>query len=121
MDWASFITDVLIVAIAALVGWAWKVYIQPWLIDHHLTEAAEIAVRAVEAIYGRYNGEEKLQAALKRLEDSGFDIDAQGVLDAVKAAWQKLNSEMIANGEKAITEITIASADETEIEQDDDF
>ena len=73
---------------------------KPFLVKQNLTVLAEIAVYAVEAEWGRGNGEKKLQAALERMKENGYDVNSQAVIDAIKAAWYKLNLEMIESGEK---------------------
>lgn len=102
-DW----TDVIIAAIglvAALLGcgaaWCWRRWVRPWLEQRELTEAAEIVVWAVEAIMGRYCGEEKWYAALERMKERGWNIDSQEVLDALKSAWKALDLKQIISGEK---------------------
>lgn len=72
----------------------------PWLKDKRLYDAAVIAVQAAEAIYGRYNGDEKLKAALDSLAERGYDIESDKVLEAVKAAWKQLDQAMYLDGEK---------------------
>ena len=73
---------------------------KPFLVKQNLNVLAEIAVYAVEAEWSRGNGEKKLQATLDRMKDSGYDVNSQAVIDAIKAAWYKLNLEMIDSGEK---------------------
>ena len=45
---------------------------------------------AVEALLGRYTGDDKWQLALEKMEALGWNVDAQQVIDALKAAWQKI-------------------------------
>ena len=73
---------------------------KPFLVKQNLNVLAEIAVNAAEAEWRRSNGEKKLQAALDRMKDNGYDVNSQTVIDAIKAAWYKLNLEMIGSGEK---------------------
>ena len=98
----KIILEAVITLAVCLAWYAWQKYVKPWLTQHRLAEAAEIAVDAAEAIFGRYHGEEKLQEALEQLEAAGFDITAEDVLNAVKAAWQRLNTSQIAAGEKQV-------------------
>ena len=98
----QMLVEAFFVLFTVLAWFAWHRYVQPWLEEHHLIEAAEVAVAAAEAIYGRYHGEEKLQEALNQLKEAGFDISADNVLNAVKAAWQRLNTSQIAAGEKQV-------------------
>ena len=82
--------------IAALVAY----HVVPWLKSKNLYEAAVIAVHAAEALYGRYNGSEKLAAALKMLADKGYKVDTTEVQNAVQAAWKQLDIAMYNDGEK---------------------
>lgn len=84
----------------ALMYIAFNKYLKPWLIQNNLVTAAQVAVQAAEAMYGRYNGEQKLRQALSQLKKNGFDIEADDVLSAVQAAWSKLNIDQIAAGIK---------------------
>ena len=97
----------VIVAVAALfylaATLAWKRYIRPWLITKGVTnvdELADMAVRAAEALIGAGHGEEKWKMALEKLSQMGLDVNADVVLDAVKAAWYKLNLQQILAGIK---------------------
>lgn len=94
------IFEALAILLVTLCWFAWNKYVKPWLVSHHLYEAATIAVSAAEAIYGRYNGDQKLEEALEQLRKAGWDVSSASVINAVKAAWQKLNTSQIAAGEK---------------------
>lgn len=76
----------------------------PWLKDKRLYDAAVIAVNAAEALYGRYNGDQKLEAALNSLKERGYDIESDKVLEAIRAAWKQLDQAMYLDGEKKIEE-----------------
>ena len=65
-------------------------------------DAAKFAVMAAEAGYGRGGGADKLVYALKALKDKGYNIETQEVLDAIEAAWQKLDIDEYAAGIKKI-------------------
>lgn len=107
IDWTALVVAVIGVigtALSALLGRVWVRYVKPWLEQRELTDAAKIIVEAVEAIFGRYCGEQKWQAALEKMVERGFNIDSDIVLDALKAAWQQLDMAMIAAGEKKINE-----------------
>lgn len=107
IDWTALVVAVIGVigtAASALLGRVWVRYVKPWLEQRELTDAAKIIVEAVEAIFGRYCGEQKWQAALEKMVERGFNIDSDIVLDALKAAWQQLDMAMIAAGEKKINE-----------------
>lgn len=103
---SSEMLKIIIEAIATVVisigMYLFNRYAKPWLKTNNLEAAAMVAVNAAEAMYGRYNGEQKLKAALQKLKDRGFNIDAQEVLDAVHNAWRKMNTQQIAAGEKDI-------------------
>lgn len=88
--------------VAGAIAYCWRRWVHPWLELHHLEEAAEIVVNAVEAIFGRYVGDVKWDEAIKRMEGMGFVVDDQRVLDALKAAWKKLDMAQLAIGEKEI-------------------
>lgn len=110
---AYIIMEATIVIIMTVSICLFNKYIRPWLEQNNLMHAAQIAVAAAEAMYGRYNGKEKLNEALAQLRNKGFDIDADDVIHAVQAAWQKLNTSQIAAGEKeAIVKVLVE--DETE-------
>ena len=101
----KIIMEIIITVAVAAVWYAWYRYIKPWLETNHLMEAATIAVSAAEALYGRYHGAEKLEAALAQLKEAGWDITSDEVLNAVRAAWQKMNTSQIAAGEKEVSVI----------------
>ena len=107
----KIIMEIIITVAVAAVWYAWTKYIKPWLETNHLMAAATIAVSAAEALYGRYHGAEKLEVALVQLKEAGWDITRDDVLNAVRAAWQKMNTSQIAAGEKEAN---------TENEQDDE-
>lgn len=79
----------------------------PWLKDKKLYDAAVIAVDAVEAIYGRYGGEQKLEAAIQILIDNGFKVDRDAMVMALKAAWKELDLRMIGAGVKRAEGISV--------------
>lgn len=88
----------------ALFSWVSAKYIKPWLEQNNLVTAAKVAVEAAEAMYGRYNGEQKLKAALDQLTVKGYDITSDDVLNAVRAAWLEMNTAQITSGEKETPE-----------------
>ena len=103
IDWTALVVAVIGVigtAASALLGRVWVKYVRPWLEQRDLTDAAKIVVEAVEALLGRYCGEEKWRLALEKMADRGFYTDSQQVIDALKAAWKQLDMAMIAAGEK---------------------
>lgn len=101
IDWTPLIEAIIAIAGTALVAVCVK-YVVPWLKENHLLIAAQIAVEAAEAAYGRYNGEAKWKAALEAQKAKGFKIDSESVIAAVKAAWKQLDLKQIAAGEKTI-------------------
>ena len=105
IDWTALVVAVIGVigtALSALLGRVWVKYVKPWLEQRDLTDAAKIVVEAVEALMGRYCGEEKWKLALEKMADRGFYTDSQQVTDALKAAWKQLDRAMIAAGEKDV-------------------
>ena len=105
IDWTALMVAVIGVigtALSALLGRVWVKYVKPWLEQRDLTDAAKIVVEAVEALLGRYCGEEKWKLALQKMADRGFYTDSQQVIDALKAAWKQLDMAMIAAGEKDV-------------------
>ena len=105
IDWTALVVAVIGVigtAVSALLGRVWVKYVRPWLEQRDLTDAAKIVVEAVEALLGRYCGEEKWKLALQKMADRGFYTDSQQVIDALKAAWKQLDRAMIAAGEKDV-------------------
>lgn len=105
IDWTALVVAVIGVigtAVSALLGRVWVKYVKPWLEQRDLSEAAKIVVEAVEALLGRYCGEEKWKLALQKMADRGFYTDSQQVIDALKAAWKQLDMAMIAAGEKDV-------------------
>ena len=105
IDWTALVVAVIGVigtALSALIGRVWVKYVRPWLEQRDLTDAAKIVVEAVEALLGRYCGEDKWKLALQKMADRGFYTDSQQVIDALKAAWKQLDMAMIAAGEKDV-------------------
>lgn len=103
IDWTALVVAVIGVigtAASALLGRVWVNYVRPWLEKRDLTDAAEIVVDAVEALLGRYCGEDKWKLALEKMEARGFNIDNEVVLDALRAAWCQLDLKQLAAGEK---------------------
>lgn len=96
----TLIVCILISAFGLCLAFVWKRYIRPFLDKNDLLSSVKVLVAAVEAEYGRHNGDEKLKAVLDRLSAEGFDIESQTVLDAIKAAWYNLNIDMIKSGIK---------------------
>lgn len=99
-DFIRLIVQGIFTVIMSLGVYAFYQWVRPWLQKNNLMIAAEIAVNAAEAMFGRYNGQRKFQLAVDKLKDMGFDIDSQLVIDAIKSAWQKLNIAQIAAGIK---------------------
>ena len=105
IDWTALVVAVIGVIgtlASALIGRVWVNYVRPWLSQRELTDAAKIVVEAVEALLGRYCGEDKWKLALQKMADRGFYTDSQQVIDALKAAWKQLDMAMIAAGEKDV-------------------
>ena len=105
IDWTALVVAVIGVigtAASALIGRVWVRYVKPWLEQRDLSDAAKIVVEAVEALLGRYCGEDKWKLALEKMAERGFYTDSQQVIDALKAAWKQLDMAMIAAGEKDV-------------------
>ena len=103
IDWTALVVAVIGVigtAASALLGRVWVKYVKPWLSQRDLTDAAKIVVEAVEALLGRYCGEEKWKLALEKMQERGFNIDSDIVMDALRSAWKRLDIDQMASGEK---------------------
>jgi hypothetical protein len=87
-------------AFYALIVYAWKKFVKPWLVQTELMDVAEIVVGAAEAIMGRKNGDVKWELALSKLQEYGYNVDSEIVMDAVRAAWKQLDLSQIMAGEK---------------------
>lgn len=103
MDMTYIVVSVILLfgaILTALASYAWSKWVQPWIEEHQLEEEAAIVVNAVEAILGRYQGQAKWEMALKKMQERGWNIDVQEVIDALKAAWQLLDLKQIEAGVK---------------------
>lgn len=110
VDWTQvvvWIIGAVGTVLSTLLARVWMVYVKPWLEQKGLLDAAVIVVNAVEAIIGQYRegdkglfSESKWLLALEKMQERGFDIDSDTVVDALKAAWQQLNLGQIAAGVK---------------------
>lgn len=103
IDWTALVVAMIGVigtAISALLGRVWVKYVRPWLEQRDLTDAAKIVVEAVEALLGRYCGEDKWKLALEKMQERGFNIDSDIVMDALRSAWKRLDIDQMASGEK---------------------
>ena len=102
-DWTALVVAVIGTAAAflgACLRQVWVKYVRPWLEQRNLSDAARIVVDAVEALLGRYCGEDKWRMALRKMQERGFNVDEEQVVDALHAAWYQLNQAMILSGEK---------------------
>ena len=105
VDWTALVVAVIGTAAAflgACLRQVWVKHVRPWLEQRDLSDAAKIVVGAVEALLGRYCGEDKWKLALEKMAERGFYTDSQQVIDALKAAWKQLDMAMIAAGEKDV-------------------
>ena len=103
IDWTALVVAVIGVigtAVSALLGRVWVRYVKPWLEQRDLSDAAKIVVEAVEALLGRYCGEDKWKLALEKMQERGFDIDSDIVMDALRSAWKQLDIAQMESGEK---------------------
>lgn len=103
LDWTTILVLLIGLVFTVLTGLVTKQLI-PWLKERKLYDAAMVAVNAAEALYGRYHGQEKLDAALKSLAARGYDIKADVVIEALNAAWKEMDRAMIDAGEKPCPE-----------------
>lgn len=101
MDYTQFIVGAIVLITTILLGLVTKQLI-PWLKEKRLYDLAIIAVNAAEAIYGRYNGKQKLNMALNFLKEKGFNVETSTVVNAIEAAWKQLDQAMYSSGEKYI-------------------
>ena len=103
IDWTALVVAVIGVigtAASALLGRVWVKYVRPWLEQRDLTDAAKIVVEAVEALLGRYCGEDKWKLALEKMQERGFNVDSDIVMDALRSAWKQLDIAQMESGEK---------------------
>lgn len=103
IDWTALVVAVIGVigtAVSALLGRVWVKYVRPWLEQRDLTDAAKIVVEAVEALLGRYCGEDKWKLALEKMQERGFNVDSDIVMDALRSAWKRLDIDQMESGEK---------------------
>ena len=106
VDWTALVVAVIGTAAAVLgacLRQVWVQQVRPWLEQRNLSDAARIVVDAVEALLGRYCGEDKWRMALRKMQERGFNVDEDQVVDALHAAWYQLNQAMILSGEKEKT------------------
>ena len=105
MDWTALVVAVigmLAAFLGACMRQVWVKYARPWLEQRDLSDAAKIVVGAVEALLGRYCGEEKWELALQKMAERGFNIDSDAVMDALRAAWKELDLQQMMAGEKVL-------------------
>ena len=103
VDWTALVVAVIGTAAAflgACLRQVWVQQVRPWLEQRSLSDAAKIVVDAVEALLGRYCGEDKWRMALRKMQERGFNVDEDQVVDALHAAWYQLNQAMILSKEK---------------------
>lgn len=103
VDWTALVVAVIGTAAAflgACLRQVWVQQVRPWLEQRDLSDAARIVVDAVEALLGRYCGEDKWKLALEKMQERGFNIDSDIVMDALRSAWKRLDIDQMASGEK---------------------
>ena len=98
-DWTNILILALGIAVAALEE-VFRRKLVPFLKEKKLMNAAQIAVDLAEALIGRGEGQRKLKIALQNLQEKGYSIDEQAVLDAVQEVWRRLDLRMIEEGKK---------------------
>lgn len=103
VDWTALVVAVIGTAAAflgACLRQVWVQQVRPWLEQRNLGDAAKIVVEAVEALLGRYCGEDKWRMALEKMQARGFNVDEDQVVDALHAAWYQLNQAMILSAKR---------------------
>lgn len=103
VDWTALVVAVigmLAAFLGACMRQVWVKYARPWLEQRDLSDAAKIVVGAVEALLGRYCGEDKWELALQKMAERGFNMDSDAVMDALRAAWKELDLQQMMAGEK---------------------
>lgn len=121
-DW----TPVLVIVIGAgaglvslTIGYLWKFYLRPWLQERNLLAAAEAVVYTVEALLGRYCGDDKWKLALEKMRQRGFNVNSESVIDALKAAWKQLDLKQLLAGEKGERLVVQLDADCAELRSEE--
>lgn len=107
VDWTQIVTDIMTWGVRILSGillalfsYIGKKYMAPWVKENRLTGLVYELVRAAEARFGRNQGETKLRQVFDWLRAKGINADDDAVIQAVMAAWQDLDFEMISLGLK---------------------
>lgn len=96
----TVVTTVVLLILMIAGMYVWKRYISVYLERFGLNLDAETVVRAVEAIYGRGNGDAKWKAAIEAMDARGWNVNVELVTSALRAAWSVMNTQMCASGEK---------------------
>lgn len=93
MNLTSVLEAVIALAVSVLT-----VFVLPWISGkitaqerEELLNWVDIAVGAAQQLYHQLDGEARLNYALALLEEKGYDIDDNAILDAVEAAVLKLH------------------------------
>lgn len=94
------IVGIVIAIVSIVLKRTFSLYVMPYLESKNLIEACRVAVAAAEAVFGRYKGEEKLKYALNMLEEQGWNVDTDLVINNLRAAWQELDLKQIEAGVK---------------------
>lgn len=75
----------------------------PWIVSKtdekqqaNLAAAARVAVFAAEQIYGAAKGSEKLDYAIGKLREQGFDLDGELLREAIESAVYGMNNDPFA-------------------------
>lgn len=95
----------LFIAIITLVSIVLTTFVAPWLKSsknekqlRKMLDVADTAARAAWDYLKSHSGEERLQYALRVMNQNGYTADMPGVLDALKAAWVNLKIQLNAAG-----------------------
>ena len=90
------ILQALVALFAALITYR----LVPWIKSRtngqqqaNLMAAARVAVFAAEQLYGAGKGEEKLDFAIVRLKEMGFNVDKDAVRESIEAAVYEMTEK----------------------------
>lgn len=96
MDLTNIVEAVIALAVAIIT-----VFVLPWISAkttaqerEELLSWVDVAVAAAQQLYHQLDGEARLNYALSLLEEQGYNVDDNAVLDAVEAAVLKLHQQM---------------------------
>lgn len=98
----------LLQAIIGMCAAVITAYTIPWIKEQaglaktrRLYDAAAIAVRAAEQIYGSGSGEKKMKYVMDYLEQHGFRLSVEELRNALEAAVHEMNAAVYGTKETA--------------------